>query len=114
MFCPLSLGEGRERVRRHACRSFGPPQSFLIPHHDLTVLAIEWRPFGPRNGVSTGSDSDRVRREAPRCNSPDRQVGVNVSIKGSRPDRADMIHAGPSDLFNHSQSITTTSRSWLL
>jgi len=40
------------------------------------------------------------RREAPPCNSPDRQVGVTVN-KTIEARRADMIHAGPSDLRNN-------------
>ncbi len=31
----------------YSCRSFGPLQSFSIPHHDLTVAAISFRRFAP-------------------------------------------------------------------
>ena len=39
-----------------------------------------------------------MRREAPRCNSPDRQVGVNRRQHEQEARGADIIHAGPSNL----------------
>jgi hypothetical protein len=84
----------------NSCLSFGPPPIINnIRNHDLTVVAI-----------SCGS---RMRREAPRCNSPDRQVGVNEQ-QNMRPEGPTWIHAGPSDLSNSFQQETTTLRSWLL
>ena len=50
----------------------------------------------PRKQVRLG-----FRREAPSCNSPDRQVGVTVAQQTIEARRADMIHAGPSDLRNN-------------
>jgi hypothetical protein len=45
------------------------------------------------------------RPVGPRCNSADRQVGVNVLNKKIETRRADMYepHSGPSDLLNHFQ-----------
>jgi len=67
----------------------------------LVIFAIPFVAAGDRIW------SAPVRREAPACNTPDRQVGINVSIKASRPEGPTLRehHAGPSDLFNEVSTI---------
>jgi len=45
----------------------------------------------------------RWRREAPQCNSPDREVGVSRTQQTNEARRADTNSVGPSDLANHFQ-----------
>jgi REP element-mobilizing transposase RayT len=51
-------------------------------------------------GIDSTRISKQTSREAPPCNSPDRQVGVTDFQKSNEARRADTNHAGPSDLVN--------------
>ncbi len=51
-----------------------------------------------------------MRPEGPRFNSPDRQVWVTFATRNNQARRVDMyeVHAGPSDLYNNFNTMTTT------
>jgi len=53
------------------------------------------------------------RRDAPSCNSPDREVGVTVTTQAIEARRADMIMSVLRTSLIISPTVTTTLRSWL-
>ncbi len=61
----MSIG-GRERRRCDTqCRPFGPPPFFRGVTHDLTVVAIEYRPFGPSHLVHSNAHTRSLSLPVP-------------------------------------------------